>query len=250
MGSLAPCTPAADRGPPVCDRQRRFFGVGGSYGYGAFFRGEADVAAESNVRRQRLQREEGGEGGPHRGGPMELKMPETVATLVAEGALRKQVPVNTQSPLLASSPMPHICCCLLCGLQKLVEASSLFLLPSACRPLERSGVAVYHHHVPQDPQRSLVFLSAPTHQAGAPAAAVTWSLLQQRERGVAAQLILDGRGVKAYFEGEWPNLMVRLGVGVKPLAFRRLAEQYATKARIFVDKRGRPRHSLHMLPAK
>ncbi|CDJ55994.1 hypothetical protein, conserved [Eimeria maxima] len=76
-------------------------------------------------------------------------MPETLATLVAEGALR--------------------------------------------RPLSRPGVSVYHHY---------------------------------------------GRGVKAYFEPEWPDLMVRLGVGVKPLALRRLAEQYATKARIFVDKRG------------
>ncbi|KAL8430109.1 hypothetical protein ACSSS7_006129 [Eimeria intestinalis] len=180
---------------PFISRQRRFFGVGGSYGYGAFFRGEADAAAESNVRRQRLQQDDGWQGALHQAAPVALKMPETLATLVVEGTLRK--------------------------------------------PLSRPGVAVYHHHVPHRPERSLVYLTAPTQQAGAPAAAVARSLLQQRERGVAAQLILDGRGVKAYFDPEWPDLMVRLGVGAKPLALRRLAEQYATKARIFVDKRGK-----------
>ncbi|XP_026190754.1 uncharacterized protein LOC34618570 [Cyclospora cayetanensis] len=174
---------------PAAVSSRRFFGVGGSYGYGAFFRGEADAAAQSNVRRQRLKDEE-----THYTGPMTLKMPEMVAALVAEGALRS--------------------------------------------PLKRPGVYVYHHHVPQSPQKSLVYFSATTQQAGAPAAAAATSMLQQRERGVAAQLILDGRGVKAYFDPEWPDLMVRLGVGVKPLALRRLAEQYATRARIFIDKRG------------
>ncbi|KAL8441769.1 hypothetical protein Emed_007499 [Eimeria media] len=166
-----------------------------SYGYGAFFRGEADAAAESNVRRQRLERNEDWQDASHQTSPMTLKMPETLASLVAEGTLRK--------------------------------------------PLSRPGVAVYHHHIPHDSERSLVYLTAPTQQAGAPVAAVARSLLQQRERGVAAQLILDGRGVKAYFDPEWPDLMVRLGVGVKPLALRRLAEQYATKAKIFVDKRGK-----------
>lgn len=175
--------------PPGAPLQRRYFGVGGSYGYGAFFRGEADVLAESNVRKQRLE-----EVRERYNGPLTLKMPETVALLAAEGALRK--------------------------------------------PLARPGVSVYHHHVPQDPQRSLVFLTATTRSQGAPAAAAAVSLLQQRERGVATQLILNGRGVKAYFDPEWPDLMVRLGVGVKPLALRRLAEQYATKARIFIDKRG------------
>lgn len=82
-------------------------------------------------------------------------------------------------------------------------------LRCARRPLARPGVSLYHHHVPQDPQRSLVFLTATTRSQGAPAAAAAVSLLQQRERGVATQLILNGRGVKAYFEPEWPDLMVR-----------------------------------------
>ena len=55
----------------------------------------------------------------------------------------------------------------------------------------------------------MVFFNATTQTVGAPAAAAAVSMLQQRERGVAAQLILDGRGVKAYFEPEWPDLMVR-----------------------------------------
>ncbi|KAL8447591.1 hypothetical protein Emag_004321 [Eimeria magna] len=176
VGFGRPCLPLAVRGPSICSNvaadlpfwlfgQRRSFGAGGSYGYGAFFRGEADAAAESNVRRQRLQQDDGWQEAPHQPMPMALKMPETLATLVAEGTLRK--------------------------------------------PLSRPGVAVYHHHVPHSHERSLVYLTAPTQQAGAPAAAVARSLLQQRERGVAAQLILDGRGVKAYFDPEWPDLMVR-----------------------------------------
>ena len=78
-------------GGPLGDpQQKRFFGVGGSYGYGAFYRGDADVTAQSNMRRQRLDEEGSLHEGPQ-GGPMTIKMPETVATLVAEGALRKQV---------------------------------------------------------------------------------------------------------------------------------------------------------------
>lgn len=66
--------------------QRRFFGVSGSYGYGAFYRGEADLEAQSNVRLQRLDTEE-----IPKKGSMTLKMPETVAVLAAEGALRRCV---------------------------------------------------------------------------------------------------------------------------------------------------------------
>lgn len=74
----------AHKGAPGVCYQRRFFGVGGSYGYGAFFRGEADVYAKSNVQLQRLEEE-----GAPKGGPMTMKMPETLAKLVAEGALRR-----------------------------------------------------------------------------------------------------------------------------------------------------------------
>lgn len=39
--------------------------------------------------------------------------------------------------------------------------------------------------------------------------------VKSRTRGFAVQLILEGRGVKAYFEPKFPHLKVRLGVGAK-----------------------------------
>eukprot|EP00929_Paragymnodinium_shiwhaense_P075602 TRINITY_DN38672_c0_g1_i1.p1 TRINITY_DN38672_c0_g1~~TRINITY_DN38672_c0_g1_i1.p1 ORF type:complete len:329 (+),score=43.82 TRINITY_DN38672_c0_g1_i1:145-987(+) len=39
--------------------------------------------------------------------------------------------------------------------------------------------------------------------------------VKERTRGFAAQLVLEGRGVKAYFEPKFPHLKVRLGVGAK-----------------------------------
>mmetsp|Transcript_48552 Transcript_48552/g.113869 ORF Transcript_48552/g.113869 Transcript_48552/m.113869 type:complete len:247 (+) Transcript_48552:88-828(+) len=39
--------------------------------------------------------------------------------------------------------------------------------------------------------------------------------VKERTRGFAVQLILEGRGVKAYFEPKYPFLKVRLGVGAK-----------------------------------
>jgi hypothetical protein len=39
--------------------------------------------------------------------------------------------------------------------------------------------------------------------------------LKEHTRGFAVQLILEGRGVKAYFEPKFPHLKVRLGVGAK-----------------------------------
>mmetsp|Transcript_7435 Transcript_7435/g.20128 ORF Transcript_7435/g.20128 Transcript_7435/m.20128 type:complete len:269 (-) Transcript_7435:111-917(-) len=39
--------------------------------------------------------------------------------------------------------------------------------------------------------------------------------VKERTRGFAVQIVLEGRGVKAYFEPKSPNLKVRLGVGAK-----------------------------------
>lgn len=39
--------------------------------------------------------------------------------------------------------------------------------------------------------------------------------VKERTRGFAVQLVLEGRGVKAYFEPDFPHLKVRLGVGAK-----------------------------------
>mmetsp|Transcript_70667 Transcript_70667/g.165717 ORF Transcript_70667/g.165717 Transcript_70667/m.165717 type:complete len:248 (+) Transcript_70667:82-825(+) len=38
---------------------------------------------------------------------------------------------------------------------------------------------------------------------------------KERTRGFAVQIVLEGRGVKAYFEPKYPNLKARLGVGAK-----------------------------------
>lgn len=39
--------------------------------------------------------------------------------------------------------------------------------------------------------------------------------VKERTRGFAVQIVLEGRGVKAYFEPKFPNLKARLGVGAK-----------------------------------
>jgi len=39
--------------------------------------------------------------------------------------------------------------------------------------------------------------------------------IKEKTRGFAVQIVLEGRGVKAYWEPKKPNLMVRLGVGSK-----------------------------------
>eukprot|EP00392_Amoebophrya_sp_AT5.2_P018080 g18543.t1 len=41
------------------------------------------------------------------------------------------------------------------------------------------------------------------------------NFLHEKTRGFAVQLILEGRGVKVYYEGGWPNLCGRKGVGDK-----------------------------------
>mmetsp|Transcript_177832 Transcript_177832/g.570309 ORF Transcript_177832/g.570309 Transcript_177832/m.570309 type:complete len:133 (-) Transcript_177832:83-481(-) len=39
--------------------------------------------------------------------------------------------------------------------------------------------------------------------------------VKEKTRGYATQIVLEGRGVKAYFEPKFPHLKVRLGVGAK-----------------------------------
>lgn len=56
----------------------------------------------------------------------------------------------------------------------------------------------------------------------------------------AQHQLLAARLLRCYWKYVRLRGLCRLGVGVKPLALRRLMEQYATKARIFVDKRGKP----------
>jgi len=57
-------------------------------------------------------------------------------------------------------------------------------------------------------------------------------------RGFAAQIILEGRGAKASFVPEYPNLHVRLGVGMKPLDLTRVVSRYPGEVKSFVDQKG------------
>mmetsp|Transcript_15437 Transcript_15437/g.31338 ORF Transcript_15437/g.31338 Transcript_15437/m.31338 type:complete len:253 (-) Transcript_15437:81-839(-) len=56
--------------------------------------------------------------------------------------------------------------------------------------------------------------------------------------GHAVQIILQGRGVRAYFDPEWPHLYVRMGVGVKPIDASRLALKYPGVCRVYLNQTG------------
>ncbi|PFH36067.1 HECT-domain (ubiquitin-transferase) domain-containing protein [Besnoitia besnoiti] len=185
---------------------RRFFGVGGSYGYDAFFRGAAEVLNGSNINLPHLPKQEEE---PEFSRLHAVRLPHQVKRLGANYFFRRR----------RAAPLTYY--------HHMVEPSGGAKVPAAAE-----GDACIQSGVGQ----SLCFVASAKR-----------SYLQSKElenaifestRGFACQLILEGRGVKAYFEPDYPNLMVRLGVGVKPLALRRLAEQYATRAKIFVDKRG------------
>eukprot|EP00386_Alphamonas_edax_P008887 GDKI01029103.1.p1 GENE.GDKI01029103.1~~GDKI01029103.1.p1 ORF type:complete len:255 (-),score=32.83 GDKI01029103.1:311-1075(-) len=64
------------------------------------------------------------------------------------------------------------------------------------------------------------------------------SCLYENTRGFAIQLVLYGRGVKAYFEPSFPNLMIRLGVGVKVIDATRIAKRYPGDVRVSVSAKG------------
>ncbi|AFZ79473.1 hypothetical protein BEWA_023220 [Theileria equi strain WA] len=64
------------------------------------------------------------------------------------------------------------------------------------------------------------------------------SCLHEQTRGFVGQVLLHGRGVKAYFEPQWPNLMFRLGVGSKSIDATRICTMYAQHVKIDVDRTG------------
>ncbi|PHJ23535.1 hect-domain (ubiquitin-transferase) domain-containing protein [Cystoisospora suis] len=201
---------------------RRFFGVGGSFGYDAFFRGASEVLNSSNVQLQHLpDTEDGSEA-------------DTATLHVAR--LPQQVKL-LGAPYFFNSAFSSL--------------KTSCVLNALLRKKRAAPLTFYHHLVDSSAANrgedtSTVSHSALGHShcfvASAQASQLRSKTLEnvvfEHTRGFACQLILEGRGVKAYFDPDWPNLMVRLGVGVKPLALKRLAEQYATRAKIFVDKRG------------
>jgi len=49
--------------------------------------------------------------------------------------------------------------------------------------------------------------------------------LLDNTRGHSIQILFDGRGVKAYFDPEWPNLKVKLSVGSNPIDFSKVCSE-------------------------
>ncbi|GIX63267.1 HECT-domain (ubiquitin-transferase) domain-containing protein [Babesia caballi] len=62
--------------------------------------------------------------------------------------------------------------------------------------------------------------------------------LYERTRGFSGQVLLHGRGVKAFFEPAFPNLMFRLGVGSNCLDATRICTMYAKHVKVDVDRTG------------
>ncbi|CEM12209.1 unnamed protein product [Vitrella brassicaformis CCMP3155] len=62
--------------------------------------------------------------------------------------------------------------------------------------------------------------------------------LHRQTRGWAVQIVLHGRGVKAYWEPDYPHLMIRLGVGVKAMDCTRIAKGSAGDAKVELGKKG------------
>uniref|UniRef100_A0A3B0N913 Uncharacterized protein n=1 Tax=Theileria annulata TaxID=5874 RepID=A0A3B0N913_THEAN len=64
------------------------------------------------------------------------------------------------------------------------------------------------------------------------------SCVSEQTRGFVGQVLLHGRGVKAYFEPEFPHLMFRLGVGSKCIDATRICTMYSKYVRVEVDRTG------------
>ncbi|KAK1939632.1 hypothetical protein X943_001748 [Babesia divergens] len=62
--------------------------------------------------------------------------------------------------------------------------------------------------------------------------------LYQHTRGFSGQVLLHGRGVKAFFDPAFPNLMFRLGVGSNCLDATRICTMYASQVNVEVDRTG------------
>ncbi|GBE60670.1 HECT-domain (ubiquitin-transferase) domain-containing protein [Babesia ovata] len=62
--------------------------------------------------------------------------------------------------------------------------------------------------------------------------------LHERTRGFSGQVLLHGRGVKAFFEPQFPHLMFRLGVGSNCLDATRICTMYAKHVKVEVDRTG------------
>lgn len=73
----------------------------------------------------------------------------------------------------------------------------------------------YYHHLGTEKSlyANTVFVGATSERARE--ARTIDNYVKERTRGFAVQIALEGRGVKAYYEPEFPHLKARLGVGAK-----------------------------------
>eukprot|EP00434_Breviolum_minutum_P034903 symbB.v1.2.030897.t1/scaffold3528.1/size54678/3 len=76
---------------------------------------------------------------------------------------------------------------------------------------QRSPLTYYHHRGSKSGDTVLVGATDPRARE----ARTIDNFVKERTRGYAVQIILEGRGVKAYFEPKAPFLKARLGVGAK-----------------------------------
>jgi len=80
---------------------------------------------------------------------------------------------------------------------------------------QRHPLSYYHIRSPSSPDGGVVAVGATDTRARE--ARTIDNYVKERTRGFAVQIVLEGRGVKVYFEPEFPQLRARLGVGAKML---------------------------------
>eukprot|EP00440_Ansanella_granifera_P011835 gb/GFBE01012856.1/.p1 GENE.gb/GFBE01012856.1/~~gb/GFBE01012856.1/.p1 ORF type:complete len:244 (+),score=47.04 gb/GFBE01012856.1/:1-732(+) len=76
---------------------------------------------------------------------------------------------------------------------------------------QRSPLSYFHMRSPASGDTVMVGATDPR----ATEARTIDNYVKEKTRGFAVQIVLEGRGVKAYFEPKFPNMKVRLGVGAK-----------------------------------
>ncbi|CAE8620761.1 unnamed protein product [Polarella glacialis] len=76
---------------------------------------------------------------------------------------------------------------------------------------QKSPVTYYHMRSPRSGDTVMVGAT----DGRAREARTLENYWKEKTRGFAAQIVLEGRGVKAYFEPDFPKLKARLGVGAK-----------------------------------
>nr|BAN66022.1 conserved hypothetical protein [Babesia bovis] len=102
------------------------------------------------------------------------------------------------------------------------------------RPGQRNNTGYYHMLIPG--RKDICLVSNVDKRLTA--TRTIENCLYERTRGFAGQVLLHGRGVKAYFEPAFPHLMFRLGVGSNCVDATRVCTMYANHVKVEVDRTG------------